>query len=194
MGVLDDEVRVKTLHFLCAKLRLEGDFNFDVLEKAAPGYVGADLSALTSAAGVIVVKRTFKPISEGVLVLPLDILPPPDGIQGSGETEQPARELWTVPLLLYLSQSIKHKPNNRNQSSTVSSPVSRSCISWYVRITFSDFHNTLNKVRPHPNAKGSRLFQTLVPCIVSSLHRIIPASYQGGTTKKNANRSASEAA
>ena len=55
---------------LCAKLRLEGGFNFNTLAKATPGYVGADLAALTGAAGIIAVKRIFKQISEGTLALP----------------------------------------------------------------------------------------------------------------------------
>jgi ribosome biogenesis ATPase len=44
---------------LMAKLRLSGDFDYPFLAKSTPGYVGADLSALTGAAGVIAVKRIF---------------------------------------------------------------------------------------------------------------------------------------
>ena len=55
---------------ICAKLRLEGDFNFNALAKATPGYVGADLAALAGAAGIIAVKRIFKEISDGTLALP----------------------------------------------------------------------------------------------------------------------------
>ena len=51
-------------------MRLEGDFNFNALAKATPGYVGADLAALASAAGIIAVKRIFKQISDGTLALP----------------------------------------------------------------------------------------------------------------------------
>jgi ribosome biogenesis ATPase len=55
---------------LSAKLRLEGDFDFTAFAKLTPGYVGADLSALTGAAGIIAVKRIFKQLSEGTLILP----------------------------------------------------------------------------------------------------------------------------
>ena len=55
---------------LCAKLRLDGDFDFAAFGKATPGYVGADLSALTSVAGVIAVKRIFKQLADGTIVLP----------------------------------------------------------------------------------------------------------------------------
>lgn len=70
MGVPDEEARNKILRVLCAKLRLDGDFNFVAFAKATPGYVGADLSALTGAAGVIAVKRIFKQLTDGTLVLP----------------------------------------------------------------------------------------------------------------------------
>lgn len=47
-----------------ARLKLSGDFNFKALAKATPGYVGADLNALTGAAGVIAVKRIFRQLAE----------------------------------------------------------------------------------------------------------------------------------
>jgi ribosome biogenesis ATPase len=55
---------------LCAKLRLDGTFDFNALAKATPGYVGADLSALAGAAGIIAVKRIFKSFSDGTIVIP----------------------------------------------------------------------------------------------------------------------------
>ena len=43
-------------------MRLEGDFNYNALAKATPGYVGADLAALAGAAGIIAVKRDRKSV------------------------------------------------------------------------------------------------------------------------------------
>ena len=45
---------------MAEKLRLEGTFDFTALARATPGYVGADLQALITQAGVIAVKRIFK--------------------------------------------------------------------------------------------------------------------------------------
>ncbi|KAI0084129.1 P-loop containing nucleoside triphosphate hydrolase protein [Irpex rosettiformis] len=64
MGVPDDQARAQILRKLCSKLKLQGDFNFMALAKATPGYVGADLAALTSTAGIIAVKRIFQELSE----------------------------------------------------------------------------------------------------------------------------------
>lgn len=71
---------------LCTKLRLAGDFDFSVLARATPGYVGADLSALTGAAGIIAVKRIFKQLSDGTLVLPNPlVVPAEDPSQDQGQ-------------------------------------------------------------------------------------------------------------
>ncbi|KAI7898690.1 P-loop containing nucleoside triphosphate hydrolase protein [Cokeromyces recurvatus] len=60
MGVPDEKAREKILTVLASKLRLSGDFDFAELARATPGYVGADLQALVTTAGVIAVKRIFK--------------------------------------------------------------------------------------------------------------------------------------
>ncbi|GAA5924963.1 putative AAA family ATPase RIX7 [Sporobolomyces koalae] len=64
MGVPDEAGRERILRVLMAKLRLSGDFDYAFLAKSTPGYVGADLSALTGAAGVIAVKRIFEQLGE----------------------------------------------------------------------------------------------------------------------------------
>uniref|UniRef100_V5ET01 AAA+ ATPase domain-containing protein n=1 Tax=Kalmanozyma brasiliensis (strain GHG001) TaxID=1365824 RepID=V5ET01_KALBG len=64
MGVPDEDGREQILRVLAQKLRLAGDFDFRALAKSTPGYVGADLTALTSAAGIIAVKRIFQQLSE----------------------------------------------------------------------------------------------------------------------------------
>ncbi|ORX71310.1 AAA-domain-containing protein [Linderina pennispora] len=59
MAVPDEDAREQILHVLCQKLLLSGDFDIKELAKCTPGYVGADLTALTTAAGMIAVKRIF---------------------------------------------------------------------------------------------------------------------------------------
>ncbi|KAI8643028.1 P-loop containing nucleoside triphosphate hydrolase protein [Parasitella parasitica] len=64
MGVPDEKAREKILTVLSSKLRLAGDFDFAELAKATPGYVGADLQALITTAGVTAVKRIFKHLQD----------------------------------------------------------------------------------------------------------------------------------
>ncbi|CAE6497148.1 unnamed protein product [Rhizoctonia solani] len=67
MGVPDESGRQQILKTLLDKLRLAGpteEYTAD-LARATSGYVGADLASLTSAAGVIAVKRIFKGLLSG---------------------------------------------------------------------------------------------------------------------------------
>ncbi|KAJ2599287.1 Ribosome biogenesis ATPase rix7 [Coemansia sp. RSA 1721] len=64
MTVPDEEAREQILRVLCSKLLLSGDFDIKELAKRTPGYVGADLTALTTAAGMIAVKRIFHKLQE----------------------------------------------------------------------------------------------------------------------------------
>ncbi|KAH7105356.1 AAA-domain-containing protein [Auriculariales sp. MPI-PUGE-AT-0066] len=70
MGVPDENAREEILRVLSTKLRLAGNFDYKTLAKSTPGYVGADLAALTGAAGVIAVRRIFEQLSDGTLTLP----------------------------------------------------------------------------------------------------------------------------
>ncbi|CAO3565499.1 unnamed protein product [Mortierella alpina] len=62
IGVPDQDSREQILRVMSSKLKLSGDFDFKELAKLTPGYVGADLNALTSAAGVVALKRIFQQI------------------------------------------------------------------------------------------------------------------------------------
>ncbi|KAG0326529.1 hypothetical protein BG004_002952 [Podila humilis] len=62
IGVPDQDSREQILRVMSSKLKLAGDFDFKELAKLTPGYVGADLNALTSAAGVVALKRIFQEI------------------------------------------------------------------------------------------------------------------------------------
>lgn len=48
------------LQVLSKRLRLSGDFNFHAIAKLTPGFVGADLAALTKEAAAIAVTRIFE--------------------------------------------------------------------------------------------------------------------------------------
>ncbi|KAJ1558707.1 hypothetical protein HK096_006838 [Nowakowskiella sp. JEL0078] len=65
MGVPDELARMKLviiLEKLSSKLRLSGDFDMRSLAKITPGFVGADLNALTAESGMVAVKRIFSNI------------------------------------------------------------------------------------------------------------------------------------
>eukprot|EP00899_Mesostigma_viride_P022737 jgi/Mesvir1/3648/Mv14943-RA.1 len=65
MGIPDEAARVRILQVLAGRLRLEGSFNFASIARRTPGYVGADLSALTKEAAVIAINRIFSSFVQG---------------------------------------------------------------------------------------------------------------------------------
>ncbi|ORZ09612.1 P-loop containing nucleoside triphosphate hydrolase protein [Absidia repens] len=105
MGVPDEKAREKILTVLSGKLRLEGRFDFAELAKSTPGYVGADLQALITTAGVIAVKRIFKhlrqislsrPQSQVVTPAPLDSTMNPDDNTAEKEADSNAMDIDEV--------------------------------------------------------------------------------------------------
>jgi ribosome biogenesis ATPase len=64
LGVPDVAARERILRVLAAKLRLDGEFDFALLARHTPGYVGADLSALANEAAVIAVNRIFRQLEQ----------------------------------------------------------------------------------------------------------------------------------
>ncbi|KAH9983302.1 P-loop containing nucleoside triphosphate hydrolase protein [Russula vinacea] len=115
MTVPDDEARAQILRVLCDKLRLDGAFDFNALAKATPGYVGADLSALTGAAGIIAVKRIFKSLSDGTIgtdtVMQVDVTPSaPAAAVSSPPTPSPDARPGPFPQPVLSSLSITNSP------------------------------------------------------------------------------------
>ncbi|ORY74851.1 P-loop containing nucleoside triphosphate hydrolase protein [Protomyces lactucae-debilis] len=65
MSVPSELSREQILKVLCRDLRLSGALNLSKLAKMTAGFVGADLSALTAAAGVMAIKRIFLGLQQG---------------------------------------------------------------------------------------------------------------------------------
>ncbi|KAH7322253.1 P-loop containing nucleoside triphosphate hydrolase protein [Rhizoctonia solani] len=82
MGVPDESGRQQILKTLLDKLQYTA-----ALARATPGYVGADLASLTSAAGVIAVKRIFKGLLSGTFDAS-DVVGAPEDSQSAGQVEE----------------------------------------------------------------------------------------------------------
>ncbi|CAE6502385.1 unnamed protein product [Rhizoctonia solani] len=90
------------------KLRLAGPTEeyTATLARATPGYVGADLASLTSAAGVVAVKRIFKGLLSGAFSSSDEVVAVPqesqgtvlaDGSDATEKIDAPARDVEMVP-------------------------------------------------------------------------------------------------
>lgn len=60
LGVPDDAARAAVLRVLTRRMKLPEGFDYDGLARMTPGFVGADLAALTKEAAVMAVNRVFK--------------------------------------------------------------------------------------------------------------------------------------
>lgn len=78
--------RYRILKVLCSKLRHSPDVDYHALAMATPGYVGADLTALTGAAGLNAVKRVFEDLGRGELALPSEDSPATPAVAPTSET------------------------------------------------------------------------------------------------------------
>ncbi|KIP11002.1 hypothetical protein PHLGIDRAFT_491748 [Phlebiopsis gigantea 11061_1 CR5-6] len=164
MGVPDDEARAQILRVLSSRLRLDGDFDYLALAKATPGYVGADLAALTGAAGIIAVKRIFQQLSDGTMVLPETVTTQLDTeLDVSMTVDVPPSTVPDAPLQPSSSKTTLFS----NISSSATSPANS--IVYFLRahpdplteaqlaplcITFTDFTHALAHVQPSSKREG----------------------------------------
>ena len=161
---------------MSAKLRLEGDFDFTALAKSTPGYVGADLSALTGAAGIIAVKRIFKQLSEGTLVLPDPIDVPENPQQDTSMVIDPP---------ISTPQPLQILPSRQAPFSDISFQSSPSSIAHFLNahpdpltetqlaplcITSSDFTLALKQVQPSSKREGFATVPDVTWSDIGALH------------------------
>lgn len=66
LGIPTEAARVKILQVISRRLRLEGNFDFRHVAKRTPGFVGADLAALTKEAAAVAVTRIFSQLDAAV--------------------------------------------------------------------------------------------------------------------------------
>lgn len=62
LGVPDEKAREGILRKMAGGMRLSGDFDFKLVAKKTPGFVGADIRSLTKEAAVIAINRIFKAV------------------------------------------------------------------------------------------------------------------------------------
>jgi hypothetical protein len=155
-------------------------FDFNALAKATPGYVGADLSALTGAAGIIAVKRIFQSLSDGSIVIPDDPLPTLDADApmqvNASHTAPPATLGSSTPL-----------PESRPEpfSQLAALPLTHSSIARFLHshpgpltpaqlaplcITPADFMLALKEIQPSAQREGFATVPDVTWADIGALH------------------------
>lgn len=67
LGIPDRDARCQILRIICKSLRLESFFDFDLIASLTPGFVGADLLALATRAGLLAIKKLLHDKQEHAL-------------------------------------------------------------------------------------------------------------------------------
>jgi ribosome biogenesis ATPase len=62
LGVPDEDARLGIIKTMTKGMKLSGDFDYKVLARKTPGYVGADVRSLTKEAAVLAINRIFKDV------------------------------------------------------------------------------------------------------------------------------------
>ncbi|KAJ3817268.1 ribosome biogenesis ATPase RIX7 [Lentinula raphanica] len=149
VGVPDDEEREKILRVLTSHLLLSPSFDFPFLAKSTPGYVGADLASLTSAAGIIAVKRIFGELVEGI-----EREPETDKDTMQVDTETTQNDVSTLdPIPTHSSNT--NDASNPLQSFLLNhpSPLTPSELS-SLELTTADFTQALTQIQPSSKREG----------------------------------------
>lgn len=160
-------------------MRLEGDFDYIALAKATPGYVGADLAALTGAAGIIAVKRIFKQISEGTLILPDNVAP--TMASGDGDVSMAIDTPVAEPAIPQASSSrlVPFATFDASRQTAASSiihflrahpdPLTEAQLA-PLCITYSDFTLALQHVQPSSKREGFATVPDVTWADIGALH------------------------
>jgi len=155
LTVPDEEARENILRVLCKKLRLSGDFDFRALAKKTPGFVGADLSALTAEAGRAAINRIFQTLKSP----PTEPdQPPPESITNSDADEDTAMDVDIPPppnTNTTLTTVEVHQPTSLIQNFLAAYPskLTESQLS-PLTITNTDFLVAIPKIQPSSKREG----------------------------------------
>lgn len=142
LSVPNEEQRCSILKTMTTKLKLENgdDFNYRELAKLTPGFVGADLKSLVTAAGITAIKRIFESLSE----IEEEQLTKSDNMDVDGElanskfeSKSEAEKLSTIQKFLDKHQS----PLSEEQLAPL-------------RITYDDFKVALPTIQPTAKREG----------------------------------------
>ncbi|KAA8895903.1 P-loop containing nucleoside triphosphate hydrolase protein [Sphaerosporella brunnea] len=155
LTVPDEEAREKIIRVLCQKLRLSGDFDFRMLAKKTPGFVGADLSALTAEAGRAAINRIFQTLKTSPVITERPPPPAEDVIDGDSSAmdvdppQQPVNNSTT------LTTVDVHRPSSLIQNFLAAYPTKLTEEQLTpLTITHDDFLVAVPKIQPSSKREG----------------------------------------
>uniref|UniRef100_A0A8C9S342 Nuclear VCP like n=1 Tax=Scleropages formosus TaxID=113540 RepID=A0A8C9S342_SCLFO len=136
LGIPDEGARLRILKTLCRKLTLPTDFDFQLLARLTPGYVGADLMALCREAAMNAVNRALFQLKQKDLQVNTSEPLTQNGLQSDDFCLLPQDELCSLLSLL------------KSDTALSGEQLSNLCI------LMSDFQESLSCVQPSAKREG----------------------------------------
>ncbi|GBL50397.1 hypothetical protein CJI97_002600 [Candidozyma auris] len=172
LNVPDEDQRCAILKTMTSKLKIdESTFNFRELAKLTPGFVGADLKSLVTAAGVVAIKRIFESLSE----IEEESATRSDTVDMDVDTHTASSSTAIPTALANLKFS---KKSEAEQLSTIQrfllkhpDPLSDEQLA-PLRISFSDFKEALPNIQPTAKREGFATIPDVTWRNVGALNRI----------------------
>lgn len=153
LNVPDEEQRCAILKTMTSNLKLDAsNFNYRELAKLTPGFVGADLKSLVTAAGVVAIKRIFESLSE----IDEELSSKNDAVDMDVDSNNNTKQV--VPNAL--ANMKFDKKSEEQQLSTIQKflikhpdPLSEEQLA-PLSISFSDFKEALPNIQPTAKREG----------------------------------------
>jgi len=139
LGVPNLGAREKILQVLYEKLRIDGDFDFEKVARLTPGYVGADLAALTKESAVMAIHRIFHSAASDIQSIESTPVPSP----GIHAPVAPVNEAGSLESRKVVSDRLRNKSEPLTPEQLA--PLS---------ITMDDVLKAIKRVQPSAKREG----------------------------------------
>ncbi|EMR09146.1 hypothetical protein PNEG_02489 [Pneumocystis murina B123] len=151
LNVPNEIGREKILRTLLKKVRLSGDFDYRKLAKMTPGYVGADLSSLITASGIVAIKRIFKLLQNNASLNEKTLSQ--SNMDSSSPLDKNNSRVSMTDLNSFISDSFQNTAIIQRFLKTYPNTLPNDVLS-LMCITIDDFLEALPKIQPSSKREG----------------------------------------
>jgi ribosome biogenesis ATPase len=163
MSVPDKNARARILQVLCSKLRLSGAVDIELIARSTPGFVGADLVALTKEAAVIAVNRIFRAMlsddTKGSFTTASTNVDASSSTNSTNSSTSSATTSTTAPDNVLSTPGGRARSHSLDERTRVSArlkdsgPLTADELS-HLSVTMNDFLAAVKKVQPSAKREG----------------------------------------
>ena len=182
LGIPDEPARARILQTLTKTMNISEELSWQQLARATPGFVGADLRALTREAGTVAIKRIFGSLGKHRSLLQLER--PADGeaaVQeeehgGNAAAESPASD-GAAPAAAAAHGDSSAKPSGAaampglEWNSSMANTVTEEELA-ALQITMADFESALPNVQPSAKREGFATIPNVSFKDIGALHGV----------------------